>query len=230
MIIVEHQDEVLRKGCNLVDERGAEQGERGLPGGLEQADRFGARVGEHRAQGGGEVPQKKAQVAIAFVERDPGCWLRRRRCVPGGETLEPRTYQCSFAVAGVGTDQCQGRLRALINPFEKTRPRHIMARSSGPLQFGLEQLHRSHVWATLLPPRMYPVLDRRRGLPQMAYQRHQEASNVFALYSLTLIPVKHEGLGQAITCQHVNPPRWAMARSHRARLIMPCARSMDHAT
>ena len=32
-----------------------------------------------------------------------------------------------------------------------------MARNPGPLQFGLEQLHRSHVWGTFSSLRMDPV-------------------------------------------------------------------------
>ena len=53
--------------------------ERTLSGGcrvaLEQAEGGGAGVDEHRAQPGDEVVQKEAQVAIAFVERDPGYGL-----------------------------------------------------------------------------------------------------------------------------------------------------------
>ena len=141
MIVVEHQDEVVRKAGDLVDERGAQQVKRRLPRGLNRPDVASQAPGKIVRRPAMKYRKKRPRSLSRSSREYPGCRLARRRIVPGRDTLDPGTHQHGFTIAGAGADQRQWFQRALAEPFKQARPRQKLRETRGRCSFVWSKSH-----------------------------------------------------------------------------------------
>ena len=97
MIIIQHQDDIVRHIRQFIDEQGSDLIRRQDPRGLEEGGRGLKRIRKGRLQGGGKRLHEDGQLVVVFIQGKPGIRAINR--------LHPLGQQCRLAKAGRGAHQ-----------------------------------------------------------------------------------------------------------------------------
>ena len=136
MVIVQHKDEVSRQAGNFAAERCDEYVQRRRLGSQEQSQCLRAGTGKDGAQCGAEVAHKDSQVAVVFVQRQPGdgqadIVRATHRCA----ARQPRADQRRLAVAGGGADERQSTKDTVVQLLDQARAHDQVCGHSWRVQF-----------------------------------------------------------------------------------------------
>ena len=130
VVVIEHQDEAVRDGGDLIEQGRQNRLDGGRLRGLERGRRPRPDVGRDGLQRRDEVRQKAGRVIIRFVQRQPD----RRPAATGG----PLTDQRRLAEAGGSGDKGQfvARRQPLVQSLDQARAGDCFRRWWGGIEFG----------------------------------------------------------------------------------------------
>ena len=114
VIIIQHQDDIVRHISQFIDEQGSDLIRRQGPRRLGQGGCGLKRIRKGRLQGGGKRVHENGQLVVVFIQGKPG--IRAINC------LHPLGQQCRLAKAGRGAHQGDLAAECRIQAFDEAGP------------------------------------------------------------------------------------------------------------
>jgi hypothetical protein len=128
VVVVEDEYEIVRDGCDLVEQGRQNRFGRRRLGGPEHTRHPFPDIRHDRLQGGDEVSEKARGVVVPLVQRQPG----DGSIGTGGPFAEKR----GLAEAGWGGDEGQPAVDALFQTLDQTRSKNHPGPGRGDVELG----------------------------------------------------------------------------------------------
>ena len=131
VIVIEHQDDIVRHISELIDEQGGQAIGWWEVRCFEQAGGGPERIGKDGSQGSGKCVHEEAQLIVVFVKGEPGGVAVTR--------LQPLDQQSGLAKPGRRGNQRDLAAEPGVQALEETGTGDQIAAAAWSIEFGLEQ-------------------------------------------------------------------------------------------